>query len=76
VWSESAFLAWVFHSGLAAEIARDAALHVLAAGGSAAEVQAAIARLDVLAPADAPGRRALLDSLKHQARSDQSKELP
>jgi HTH-type transcriptional regulator, sugar sensing transcriptional regulator len=61
VWSNSAFLAWVFHSGLAAEITLD--LAVTAAGGPKHGIVAALDRLAELAPADAPGRRRLLDSV-------------
>jgi len=61
VWSNSAFLAWVFHSGLAAEITLD--LAVTAAGGPKHGIAAALERLAEFAPADAPGRRRLLDSV-------------
>ena len=62
VWSNSAFLAWVFHSGLAAEITLDLAV-TAAAGGPKHGIVAALDRLAELAPADAPGRRRLVDSV-------------
>ena len=62
VWSNSAFLAWVFHSGLAAEITLDLAV-TAAAGRPKHGIAAALARLADFAPADAPGRRRLLDSV-------------
>jgi HTH-type transcriptional regulator, sugar sensing transcriptional regulator len=60
VWSNSAFLAWVFHSGLASEIVVDLAASAALAGQPKRALEDALARLADLAPADAPGRRQLL----------------
>lgn len=76
VWTESAFLAWVFHSGLAAEIARDAALHLLDAGGTPAEIRDSFARHDRLSTAEAPGRRMLLRTLERRPTDPPEEEIP
>jgi sugar-specific transcriptional regulator TrmB len=76
VYSESAFLSWVFHSGLVAEIARDEALRVLAAGGSATDVAQALTRYERLAPADAPGRKQLMRSLIDHTGRGPAKDEP
>jgi len=64
VWSNSAFLAWVFHSGLASEIALDLVYRAVDAKASRAELRVALDRLSALAPPDAPGRRQLLAALR------------
>jgi hypothetical protein len=69
VWSNSAFLAWVFHSGLASEIGGDLVFQAFRAKSSRAALAAAFARLPALAPSDAPGRRALLSALRKPERS-------
>jgi hypothetical protein len=69
VWSESAFLAWVFHSGLAAEITVDLAHAAFAARAGRDQLAAAFDQLAVLGPVDAPGRRALVAALRRPERS-------
>ena len=63
VWSNSAFLAWVFHSGLACEIIVDLAVQAARSGASKPALVGALDRLAELAPADAPGRRQLLAAI-------------
>src|SRR5262245_8713184 len=66
VWSNSAFLAWVFHSGLASEITVDLAVQAVRDGASKHALAATLERLAELAPADAPGRRRLLTAVSRK----------
>jgi hypothetical protein len=61
-FSDSAFLSWVYHCGLAAEITLDR-LDPLLAAGDGAKLMATRALAHRLVPRDAPGRRQLLRSL-------------
>lgn len=66
-WSSSAFLSWVFHSGISAEITLDAILRRLDRRASAADVCALVDEYRTLIPADAEGRRRLIAELRASA---------
>jgi sugar-specific transcriptional regulator TrmB len=61
VWSGSAYLSWVYHSAVGAELILAALLRDLEAGATAADLREAVARYQYLFRADLPGARALLD---------------
>jgi sugar-specific transcriptional regulator TrmB len=61
VWSGSAYLSWVYHSAVAAELILAGLQRDLEAGATAAELRRAVAGYQYLFRADLPGARALLD---------------
>jgi sugar-specific transcriptional regulator TrmB len=61
VWSSSAYLSWVYHSAVAAELILAALLRGLEEGATAAELRQAVAGYQYLLRADLPGARALLE---------------
>ena len=61
VWSGSAYLSWVYHSAVAAELILAAVQRGLAEGATAAELRQAVAGYQYLFDAELPGARALLE---------------
>jgi sugar-specific transcriptional regulator TrmB len=61
VWSGSAYLSWVYHSAVGAELILAALLRDLENGATAAEIRQAVARHQNLFRSDFPGARALLE---------------
>lgn len=64
IWSNSAFLSWVFHSGVAAEIALDRVWQTAAHGGTRGDIRAVLDGSTALVPPDAIGRRRLIEELR------------
>jgi sugar-specific transcriptional regulator TrmB len=61
VWTGSAYLSWVYHSAVAAEVIQAAVQRGLEDGVTAAELRRTVAGYQFLFRADLPGARALLD---------------
>jgi len=61
VWSGSAYLSWVYHSAVGAELILAALQHSLEEGGTTAELRQAVANYQYLFRPDLPGARALLE---------------
>jgi hypothetical protein len=72
VWSGSAYLSWVYHSAVGAELILAALQRGLEDGATAAELRQAVAGYQYLFRADLPGARALLGRFGNRRPADRT----